>query len=550
MKKGFIRSTAMSLALLTSVGMFAGCGGKQASTSQPSSSGAATSAPEAAKVTYPINTTQTLSYWGILDATAAKNASDLGEIPLYKEMQAKTGVKLKFITTAANNSKEMLNLMIASSDYPDIIEYNWLNNFPGGPEKAIKDGVILPLNDLLDKNAPNFKKLVSSNKDIDKTVKTDGGKYYSFPFLRVDPSVCVFIGPMLRKDWMDELSLKSPETIDEWYTLLKTFKEKKSVDSAFTLPTSSSNVSLNIIKLTGAFIGAYGIAYDFYLQDGKVVYGPNQPAFKDFLTTMNKWYKENLIDKDLGITDRKGGDAKILGSKTGGIVGYAGSDMSKYLDSMKTKDPKFNLVGVPYPTLKKGDKPEFGHLSNSLSGEGCAAITVASKNKELAAQFLDYAYGTEGNLLMNFGIQDVSYKMENGYPKYTDIIFKNPKGLTVSEALGGYTRAAYNGPFVQDPKYMEQYYQYQQQKDAIKAWTNTNESKHLLPPVTATPEESSELATIINNVDTYREEMVMKFILGQEPLDKFDSYLAQMKKLNIDRAIELKQAALDRYNKR
>jgi ABC-type sugar transport system, periplasmic component len=540
----------MCLALLTSAGMFAGCGGKQTSSSNPSASGAATSSSAPAKITYPINTDKTLSYWCILDATAAKNSADLGQIPLYKEMQAKTGVKLKFITTTANNSKETLNLMIASNDLPDIIEYNWLNSFPGGPEKAIKDGVILPLNDLMDKNAPNFKNLVTTNKNIDKMVKTDGGKYYSFPFLRMDPSVSVFIGPMLRKDWLDELSLKTPETIDEWYTVLKAFKDKKGVDSSFTLPTGSPNVSLNIIKLTGAFIGAYGIAYDFYLQDGKVVYGPTQPTFKDFLTMMNKWYKEGLIDKDLGITDRKGGDAKILAGKTGGIVGYCGSDMSKYLDSMKTKDPKFNLVGVPYPTLKKGDKPEFGHLSNNLSGDGCAAITTASKNKELAAQFLDYAYGTEGNTLMNFGIQDVSYKMENGYPKYTDIIFKNPNGLTVSEALGGYTRAAYNGPFVQDPKYMEQYYQYPQQKDAIKAWANTNESKHLLPPITATPEESSELATILNNVETYREEMVMKFILGQEPLDKFDAYLAQMKKLNIDRAVELKQASLDRYNKR
>ncbi len=59
----------------------------------------------------------------------------------------------------------------------------------------------------------------------------------------------------------------------------------------------------------------------------------------------------------------------------------------------------------------------------------------------------------------------------------------------------------------------------------------------MLAPVTPSPEESTELFSIMNQIDTYREEMVIKFILGLESLDNFDKYLAQIKKLGIDRAV-------------
>lgn len=116
--------------------------------------------------------------------------------------------------------------MLASGELPDMLEYNFFN-FPGGPEKAIKDGYILELNDLIDKYAPNYKKYLQEHPEVEKMVKTDKGSYYSFPFIRGDESLLTFQGPVIRKDWLDELGLPVPETIDEWTTALKAFKEKK-----------------------------------------------------------------------------------------------------------------------------------------------------------------------------------------------------------------------------------------------------------------------------------------------------------------------------------
>jgi putative aldouronate transport system substrate-binding protein len=52
--------------------------------------------------------------------------------------------------------------MVASRELPDIIEYNW-SLYPGGPEKAISDGIIIEINDLVDKYSPNFKKYLEDN---------------------------------------------------------------------------------------------------------------------------------------------------------------------------------------------------------------------------------------------------------------------------------------------------------------------------------------------------------------------------------------------------
>lgn len=41
--------------------------------------------------------------------------------------------------------------------------------------------------------------------------------------------------------------------------------------------------------------------------------------------------------------------------------------------------------------------------------------------------------------------------------------------------------------------------------------------------------------------------MTLKFILGVEPLSKFDDYVSQVKKMNVDEAVKINQAAYDRF---
>ncbi|GGA00276.1 hypothetical protein GCM10008018_53290 [Paenibacillus marchantiophytorum] len=133
-----------------------------------------------------MKTDKTLTYWGEMNGNLTGVKTAHSEVPFFQDWQKKTGVPVKFTAPPTGQVKEALNVMLASGDLPDMIEYNFLNDFPGGPEKAIKDGYILKLNDLFDKYAPNLMKYLKEHPEVDKLIKTDNGSYYAFPFIRGD----------------------------------------------------------------------------------------------------------------------------------------------------------------------------------------------------------------------------------------------------------------------------------------------------------------------------------------------------------------------------
>lgn len=68
--------------------------------------------------------------------------------------------------------------------------------------------------------------------------------------------------------------------------------------------------------------------------------------------------------------------------------------------------------------------------------------------------------------------------------------------------------------------------------------------------ITLTTEESQELATMLTLINDYREEMLVKFIMGQEPLENYPEFVERLEELGVDRVLEIYQAACDRYAQR
>jgi putative aldouronate transport system substrate-binding protein len=547
-QKGKSWSALLTAVLCTSM-VLAGCSGNSGSSGNkeaapspsPADGGNTVQTREAGA--YPIQTDVVLTRW--TDSTlfsqqlAVKPAME--EFPFVEELAKRTGVQEKYVLPAVNQANEQLNMMFASGEYTDIIEWNFLSGYPGGPEKAIHDGNILKLNDLFAQYAPNLMKYLKEHPEVDKQIKTDDGTYYGFPFIRGDDYLKTYGGLILRKDWLDELGLEVPTTIDEWHTVLTAFKEKKGATAPLTF---ISTPRLFDDLQSGAFYGAFGVKRDFYMEDGKVKFGPMEAGFKDFLATMRQWYQEGLLDKDIATVDGKIRDANMTSGKSGASYGLAGGGIGKWLKALQEQDPKYDLIGVPYPVLNKGDTPKFGQKDFSAPQGGNFAISPKSKNPELAVQALDYGYSEEGAVFFNFGTEGVSYTMENGYPAYTDMIKDN-----YAQNLTLYTRAT-GGPTIQDKRYYEQYAALPQQQAAVQTWMKTDVDNYQLPPISPTSEESAEFSKIINEVNTLVDETTIKIVLGTEPIESYDKFVEKLKVLNIDRAIEIEQAALDRYNSR
>jgi putative aldouronate transport system substrate-binding protein len=139
--------------------------------------------------------------------------------------------------------------------------------------------------------------------------------------------------------------------------------------------------------------------------------------------------------------------------------------------------------------------------------------------------------------------------MVDGYPTYTDLLMKNPDKLPLAQSLSAHIRGNSSGPFVQDKRYVEQYFQLPQQQNAYKIWQEPTNEK-LMPPVTPTQEESRRFASIMSDVNTRYEEVFAQVLSGAQPLEYWDSFVGELKGLGIEDAIAVQQAALDRFNKR
>lgn len=555
MNTGLKRIISAGLICFTLLMAGAGCGKEKQTTSTDNA--ASTSSESMPGTTsdkqsnsYPIETKETLTYWcGLNSSLVSPNFKNFGDTPFAQELQKETGVTLQFIHPSIGTETQSFNLLVASGNMPDIVETTagtgW-STYPGGPEAAINDNVILKLNSYFEKDAPDLKKILDSDKNYDKMVKTDSGNYYIFPYMKRDVSLNTTYGLTIRTDWLKELNLKTPETIDDWYTVLKAFKEQKGATAPLSY-AGSGDVFYPFKN--GVFIGAYGITKAFYLDGSTVKFGPNENAYKDWLATMAKWYKEGLLDTNFATNDQKAMDANILGNKTGSLPTWPGSGLGKYIPALQQKDPAAVLAPAPYPVLKAGDKPQFTSLLNAFDGGG-ACITTSCKNPDLAAKFLNYGYSEKGILLYNYGIEGVSYTMENGVPKMTDEVMKNPKGLPVGQAWSMYAHGVYPGLTDCQKHYLDMYYVLPEQKNALTLWTNSDMDKHLMPPVSPTTEESQMAAKIMNDVNAYVDEYTLKVIMGNDSVNNFDNYLSQLKKLDIDKAISIQQAAYDRFTKR
>ena len=104
--------------------------------------------------------------------------------------------------------------------------------------------------------------------------------------------------------------------------------------------------------------------------------------------------------------------------------------------------------------------------------------------------------------------------------------------------------------WIQDARYWQQMMSLDTQTESGKMLQATADHSRVLPAVTATTEESRELAELLNAIHTYRDEMFAKFVVGAEPLSNFDTYLKRINSMGVARTIELNQAAYGRYQKR
>jgi len=127
-------------------------------------------------------------------------------------------------------------------------------------------------------------------------------------------------------------------------------------------------------------------------------------------------------------------------------------------------------------------------------------------------------------------------------------VMHDPK-IPSAQMISRFARGNFNGPFVQDVRYITQYYELPEQKEALKVWTQPTNEK-LLPPLTVTQDESKKFASTMTDINTRYDEVFNRVWSGKAGLDEWDGFVRGLRGMGIDDALKIQQAALDRYNKR
>lgn len=521
--------------LLTASVMLSGCGEKKNKVDINS----------LGDVTLPLKEKTTLSYWVGLGGSVGL-VNDYGELPMYKELEKQTNVHIDFIHPISGSVKEQFNVMVASGEYPDIIEgvdgiYN------GGAVKAYEDEIILSLNDLQEKYAPNLTAIYEENPSLIPHATDEKGRYFSVPVFRGGLLLRIPGGLYIRQDWLDEVGMEMPETIDELTEVLRAFKKEKGAAVPITIDKNTAKNDF--------FAGVFGIRAKtpnaYSVENGKVIYGPADKRYKDYLTLLNTWYKEGLIESEFAIKDSNEIRANILSEKSGVFSGGL-SATATYMDAMSGKNPDVDIQPMPFPSLKKGGVNSVIALSDVVNPSSGAYITTACKNPHIAMAWLDYMFTKEGNLACNFGAEGTSYTMVDGKPVYTELITKNPDGLSMAEIGRKTCRGFAMGPFIQDMEYGKQFFALPIQQKTAEVWGETFEkqTEDSVLRGTLTSDEAARIATLQADITTFVDECFLKFVMGVKPLSEFDDYIAQLKKMGVGELIKIKQNAYDRFIKR
>lgn len=255
---------------------------------------------------------------------------------------------------------------------------------------------------------------------------------------------------------------------------------------------------------------------------------------------MAQWYSEGLMSQDFAVENENPTDSEYMGKITNGEVGIGFIDAS-YIDTLE-ETGGFDLEPIQDAVQNAGD---VTHLSSCKDKEmeDTYVITTACENIEAAMLWNNYWYTEEGSMLANWGIEGETYTIENGEPAFTDLLLNNPDGLTLSQTT--YIYIGKLGVYDSDRDQA----MYSDQVNSVAGVWATNAYK-IPQGVTMTAEESEDYNNIFSDINTYVQENLVKFIVGDLPLSDLESFVDGLYALDIETCIGYWQAALDRFNAR
>lgn len=370
-------------------------------------------------------------------------SEDLGETKFDDSVAEKikeiTGVNLDIIC-ADNNFSKPIDLMIAKEDYPDLIYAK------GDTSKLIDARAIIKLDDYIEKEGNNIKNLYG---DQIKRLRysLDDESIYTVGASGVSSAQWNPNGTMqLQHRVLKELGYPEINTIYDYEEAIKSYIAKYPETNGektigLSLMASDWRWLITVGNIASA---AAGIPDDgqFKIDDEtqKATYKFQLPEVKEYIKWLNHMNAEGLLDPESFTQD----DSTYRGKLDRGVVLGISDAKWGYESSMKNLINAGNEESTfaPLPVTIAENYKDQSLKDYGFSGGNGIAISKSCENKERAFEFLDWLASDEAQVLLNWGIEGVHYKIENGKRVFLPEIEKQKNtdnGFAFNTGIGKYT---------------------------------------------------------------------------------------------------------------
>ncbi|GKX29363.1 ABC transporter substrate-binding protein [Vallitalea longa] len=453
------------------------------------------------------------------------NLIDAKDKPVYIQSVKDTNIDVKWTEIPKSSWQEKINILFSTNSLPDA--------FLGQIKVGQRFEQLMPLDEyLIEEYAPNVVAFLNSRPEYWDILKAPDGHIYSLP--TGDESYWNIVDKQLNvnEKWLEAVGKEAPTNIDEFYDVLKAFKDgdpNGNGDTTDEIPFTFSEFWGWGTSL-GDMFGPFGVLENdvhVYVDNDQVLFGAEQRGYYDALQFFHKLYSEDLMDKEA---------------------------LSHSIDQFDAKkDEKENKVGF---FIDYGERYDFGDIPIILKGEDGKvminlngmekkegfSITKTCKNPAALIRWYDYANSSEKMIMeWNRGSEGETWKFSEDGEKLIQIqdpeVFKKYgiKGEKMA-ILRNYLSFGCNAPgflhIGMTDKFIEQ--NNSLKPGLNKEILNENWGYNSLPVGFATQENIERRALLLADIDTYLKKFIAESIVHGIDDEKWEEHLDALKKLKVE----------------
>ncbi len=476
-----------------------------------------------------VNEQITLTVYGQRD----QNQTEWKNMLVMQEYEKMTNIHMDFQEVPADGFAENKQLLFASNELPDVFLRSAINQNEVSTY-GVGSGQLMILDDLIEEYAPNLKKIFDENPAMRTACMAADGHIYTIPFINTSATGKMDFKQWINTKWLETLGMEIPTTVEEFKEVLIAFRDEDPNGNG-----EKDEIPLGIREPSSVYAlgGAWGLGHqlrDTYDIDenGQIHNWLCDDKFKEYLIYLNDLYQEGLLWQEYYKNDRPAWRSNLSGELFGAMY-MPYSDV--FLNCEQDYSGYEPLIG-PY-----GEK--FWADGTTGVETGCYALSNTCSDPAAAMRWVDYFFSEEGGLFFAFGIEGTTYTMdENALPVFNDDILNAEEGFMT--ALGKINMVPGGGfPCLRVDE-----------TDGVVASQRTKDAAAILAPYlpevyyakpAVSAEETDRVVAIEQDLNTYRDEAVTKFIIGEWGFDKWDEYCQTLEQIGIRELEGIYQNAID-----